>query len=280
MPKKLTKHQRQYRKRKKDGQRDFRTVKKDGPWNGVRVTRRRLKVNVSQEAYERLSALAKAAGLELWAMLTRMILKGLPRYASHSTSDSPLHRYIWPTIRPPKSFKYKGTSGDKQLSYDITSTAANKLECHKNATGYSKARIVQTLILSYNPTPAHIREANWWDREAERLADDSDLASHISRKEYEERKQERARYSTRKFICLGGFPPRIEHKKLIPMKQWDEQEWFEYYQLMYRISHDHWQKWKEETDHWSYDGIKYWCENTMSYAKDMLDGRLPEIPGD
>ena len=278
MPKKLTKHQRQYRKRKKDGQRDFRTVKKDGPWNGVRVTRRRLKVNVSQEAYERLSALAEAAGLELWAMLTRMILKGLPRYASHSTSDSPLHRYIWPTITPPKSFKYKASTGDRQLSYDITSTAANKLECHKNATGYSKARIVQTLILNYKPVAAHVLEAEWWKREAERLADDSDLASHISRKEFEDRIQTRKSYSTRRFICVGGFPPRIEHKKLISIEQWDEEEWFEYFDLTYRLACDLWEQWKEETDHWKHDLVRLYYERTVSFLTDI--GRLPESSED
>ena len=274
MPKKLTKHQRQYRKRKKDGQRDFRTVKKDGPWNGVRVTRRRLKVNVSQEAYDRLSALAKDAGLELWAMLTRMILKGLPRYARHSTTNSNLHRYEWPTIEPPESFKYKGSTGDKQLSYDITSTAANKLECHKKATGHSKARIVQTLILNYKPVAAHVVEAEWWKREQERLANDSDLAVHQSRRDYEERKQDRARYSTRKFICVGGFPPRIAHKKLIPMEQWDEAEWLEHDELIYRLACQLWNEWKEETDHWKHGMVKQYYESTVRYIRDM--GRLPE----
>ena len=150
MARKLTKHQRQYRKRKRDGQRDFRTVKKDGPWNGVRVTRRRLKVNVSHEAYERLAVLAEDAGLELWAMLTRMILKVclIRQLLNEQQQPAPLRMA---SIQSPKSFKYKGTTGDKQLSYDITSTAANKLECHKKATGHSKARIVQTLILNYKP---------------------------------------------------------------------------------------------------------------------------------
>ena len=274
MARKLTKHQRQYRKRKRDGQRDFRTVKKDGPWNGVRVTRRRLKVNVSHEAYERLAVLAEDAGLELWAMLTRMILKGLPRYASYSTSSNNLHRYEWPSIQSPKSFKYKGTTGDKQLSYDITSTAANKLECHKKATGHSKARIVQTLILNYSPTPAHVIESEWWKSEEERLANDADLALHQSRKDYEERKQDRARYSTRKFICVGGFPPRIEHKKLIPMDQWDEAEWLEHDELTYRLACQLWDEWKEETDHWKHGAAKKFYEQTVRYMQDM--GRLPE----
>ena len=274
MARKLTKHQRQYRKRKRDGQRDFRTVKKDGPWNGVRVTRRRLKVNVSHEAYERLAVLAEDAGLELWAMLTRMILKGLPRYASYSTSSNNLHRYEWPSIQSPKSFKYKGTTGDKQLSYDITSTAANKLECHKKATGQSKARIVQTLILNYKPLATHVLESEWWKREEQRLADDSDLAVHQSRKDYEERKQDRARYSTRKFICVGGFPPRIEHKRQIPSTHWDEAEWQEHAELTYRLACQLWDEWKEETDHWKHGMVKQFYESTVRYMQDM--GRLPE----
>jgi hypothetical protein len=223
MPKKLTKHQRQYRKRKKEAKRDFVRVAKDGPWDGVRVTRRRLKVWVSQEAYDRLQSLAQEAGIHNWEMLSRMILKSLPRYASISDSDSPLKRYDWneDLVNPPeRTVRYKGSKGDKQLSYDITSTAWKKLECHKTALRLSKARIVESMIREYTPlSPEQLEKQRWMTEEAARERD-----------EHDEVKVEHRKYKRSKLLDVGNA--FIIHQKGIPMEYWDEAEWEEYALLM------------------------------------------------
>jgi hypothetical protein len=223
MPKKLTKHQRQYRKRKKDSQRDFRRVEKDGPWDGVRVTRKRLKVWVSQEAYERLNTLAADAGIHNWEMLSRMILQSLPRYASMSDSDSPTKRYEWPErlLNPTeRSVRNKGSKGDRQISYDITSTAWKKLECHKTAIRLSKARIVQALILNYKPLTPEQLERQRWKREEDARERDDNLET---RRPYKE-------YKSHHLLDTGGGV--IIHIKGIPAEYWEPKEWDEYVVLM------------------------------------------------
>ncbi len=97
-----------------------------------------------------------------------MLLKALPRYSSHNDDITGLKPYKWPNeLMNPEGLevKYKGTTGSKQLNLAITSTAYNKLECHKTATKYSKARIVQTLILNYR----FLTEAQ---RESKRIRDE------------------------------------------------------------------------------------------------------------
>jgi len=54
MPKKLTKDQSYNRKRRKDGNKDFRRVPKEGDFDGVRVTRKQIAFYISNEASERL----------------------------------------------------------------------------------------------------------------------------------------------------------------------------------------------------------------------------------
>ena len=222
MPKKLTKHQRQYRKRKKESKKDFVRVKKDGPWDGVRVARRRLKVWISQEAYDRLQSLAQAAGIHNWEMLSRMILKALPRYASFTDSASPLKRYSWSEalLNPQeRTIRYKGSKGDKQLSYDITSTAWKKLECHKTASRLSKARIVESMIREYRPlSPEQLEKQRWLTEEAARGRDNHAGVTHIHR-----------HYKHSKLRDMGGGV--IIHKKGIPMEYWDAAEWEEYVEL-------------------------------------------------
>lgn len=113
-------------KTKKDSLKDFRTVPREGKEPGVRVTRRPLKVNVSQEAFDRLTQLAAQADITKWEMLTRMIIQGIPGYASYSSSISKTQRYHWPThlLDPEdRTFKYKGETGSRQINYSITSTA-------------------------------------------------------------------------------------------------------------------------------------------------------------
>ena len=109
-------------------------------------------VRVSLEASERLVEASEEHQQTQQDMLTWMLLKGLPSYSSLNTDMNNLKPYKWPDqLMNPDGVevKYKGTIGSKQLNLAITSTAYNKLECHKTATKYSKARIVQTLILNY-----------------------------------------------------------------------------------------------------------------------------------
>ena len=51
---KLTKHQRHYRKRKKASKRDFKKVLKEDGKTGVQVTKKQLCVRVNEEAFLRL----------------------------------------------------------------------------------------------------------------------------------------------------------------------------------------------------------------------------------
>ena len=156
--KKLTKDQKYYRKLKKDGKKDIRYTDKPedrGFFPKVRVTRKPLSVRVKLAAYEKLEDLSKVLNLAKWEVLTRILLFKLPSYASLSDSESPCRRYDWLTPEDAEKVQYKGSTGEKQLTYYITSTAWKKLDIHKKAVGQSKARIVQTLIMDYKPcTPA------------------------------------------------------------------------------------------------------------------------------
>ena len=219
--KKLTKDQRYYRKKKKDGSRDFRkTIREDGR-EGVRVTRRPLCVKISQGAFERLVVMAEYAEIKNWEMLTRIILKGLPKYSSYSDSLSPTNRYKWQTISSPDQIKYKGSEGDKQITYDITSTASRKLEQHKKATGLSKARIIQSLILNYKPLSKAKLERN-----RRRHAEMMEKYGMYNQKNSTVEKE----YKRSKFINSGG---EIVHKKGIPIEHWDEAE-FEEHEKLYK----------------------------------------------
>ncbi len=172
---KPSKHQKQYKKRKKDGGRDFRrTVQEDGR-GGRRVTRSQLCVRVSLEASQRLLEVSREHQETQQDMLTWMLLKGLPKYSSLNDDPTGLVPYKWkPELLNPENreVKYKGTKGQKQLNLAITSTASKKLECHKTATGYSKARIVQTLILNYRFLTEAGIAANKRSEEKNRLSKD------------------------------------------------------------------------------------------------------------
>ena len=220
---KLSKHQRQYRKRKKDSEKDFRPVPRQGKEPGVRVTRKPLKVNVSQEAYDRLAQLADQAGITRWEMLTRMIIQGIPGYASCSTSMSRTERYHWPShlLEPEeRKVKYKGETGSRQINYSITSTAWKKLECHKTAIGQSKARIIQFLILRYTPlTQTQLAKAK--DAAQKQVAERS--AQKVIRTS--------SWKPSGKFLDVGD---RFIHVKGIPEEMWDDEELIEIEQLYHR----------------------------------------------
>ena len=219
--KKLTKDQRYNRKRRKDGQRDFRSVPREDGSRGVRVTRRDLSVRINADAYERLVDMSAAAGVARWEMLTRIIIKSLPCYANYSSSESITERYSWPTVSEAdrnRKVKYKGATGDKQITYAITSTAWNKLEYHKIYTGFSKARIVQALVQNHKPlTPEQLEKQRQYREEYLRSVEEWKLG----------RIEEP--YKNSKFINRGNG--EIVHKKGIDMEYWDEAEVEEYLKL-------------------------------------------------
>ncbi len=149
--KKLTKHQRHYRKKRKDSKRDFKKVLREDGKKGVQVTKKQLCVRVNEEAFLRLQKEAETRQITKQDMLTWMILKGLPAQAQGCRGIGTTG-YSWPDHLLNStgiSKKNKGSIGIKQLNLAITSTAWKKLHCFSNAIGLSKARIVQDLILNY-----------------------------------------------------------------------------------------------------------------------------------
>ena len=147
----LTKGQKDYKRRKQQGLKDARLVEREDGKKVPRITKRQLCVRVSQEAADRLSVEAEKRELTKQEMLTWFLVQGLPKYSTHSSGFS-VCDHDWPEhlLNPEeRTVRYKGNTGTVQLNLAVSSTAWNKLECHKTATGLSKARIVQTLILNH-----------------------------------------------------------------------------------------------------------------------------------
>lgn len=229
MPKKLTKHQRYYRKKKKDAEKDFRKVPKEDSLDGQRVTRKATNFRVSTEAAERFKQMAKDVGITQWQMATRMIHHGLPgiQASGYGSYDSLKVKYEWneqylnPTT---KKIRYKGAKGDVQLNLSITTTMWKKLECHSNATMRSKSRIFQDLCLSYKPlSPERLRKAS--DKYAEEKAQ-SNSRTPLSE---EQLKRWREMKDSNFQQVGGGF---YIHKKDLPVEYWDDAEHEEYERLM------------------------------------------------
>ena len=149
--KKLTKHQRHYRKKKKESKRDFKKVQREDGKTGVQVTKRQLCVRVNEEAALRLKEEAEKRQITQQDVLSWMILKGLP-VQSQGIRGMGTSGYNWPNHlmnAEDITKKNKGSTGTKQLNLAITSTAWNKLHCFSNEIGLSKARIIQSLIINY-----------------------------------------------------------------------------------------------------------------------------------
>ena len=142
----LTKHQRYYRRLKKKSKTDMSFAKSEAGKTTVRVNRKKVCARVSQDAYDRLTVEAERLGISAQDLLTRMILQEIPRYCTHSTSIG-TDRYYWD--KTPKGKRRDKTGGQQQLNLWVSSTAWRKLECHRNRTGFSKARIIQSVILGY-----------------------------------------------------------------------------------------------------------------------------------
>ena len=219
---KPTKDQRYYRKKKKDAKRDFRRTNREDGTHGVRVTRRPLCVRISLEAFNKLSSIAEEKGKKRGEMLTRMIIQTLPKYAELNFDErtKDLHRYIWHDIKVADKKRYKRSKEEeKQITYDITSTAYNKLNYHSKSKGLSKARIVESLIVNYTPLTKEQLEREIQRREEYRAK----YGLYTSRRFKED-------YKKTKFLNCGSG--HFIHKKGIPMEYWDDEEFDEYMGLM------------------------------------------------
>ena len=229
-PPEETKDQRYYKKQKADGEKDFRkTIRADGS-AGVRVTKRKICVRVNQEAADRLKALADREEITQWEMLSRIIIVRTPTYNRLSGSMSPTNRYSWPDdlLDPEEAqVKYKGTTGDKQINMNITSTAWKKLQCHRTATKLSKARIVESLILSYKPTTDEQRrkDKEYQEEHSQKSRDHTTYASPKPKMKY-------------KYFYIEEYQGRKRpiHKKGIEPEHWTEQELDEFDEILDRLS--------------------------------------------
>lgn len=146
--KELTKGQKDYRRRKKEGEKETKHVTREDGKVVNRIANRQICIRINEDSASRLKQEANLRGLTQGDMLTWMLIHGIPKYSTGSVDNN----HTWPSylLNPQeRTFKYKATSGTNQINLAISSTAWNKLECHKTATGLSKARIVQTLILNY-----------------------------------------------------------------------------------------------------------------------------------
>jgi hypothetical protein len=229
MPKKLTKDQKYNRKRRKDGNKDFRRVPKEGQFDGVRVTRKQITFYLSNEASERLTQMAQNAGINKWEMATRMIYKGLPGiissgYASLRNPEA-INRYEWNVLylQPGiKKIHYRSGKADKRVTMDVTSTAWNKIHCHSTATERSMSEIFQSLCLDYKPLTKE-------QLEQKKLAQEEYQCNLEIRIQERATQLAKADAKSSKFLDVGFD---FIHVKNIPIEYWDDAELDEYSELM------------------------------------------------
>lgn len=151
--KRLTRHQRQHRVRRKLARRDFILVPRpNSDRKSVQVTKRSICIRVSTDVFDALDRLARHYQLTKGDMLTHMINHSLPQYQSLHGGMARTIRYDWPyelLHSVPERRRY-ARNCERQLNLRITSTAWKKLQCHSNAAGLSKKRVVQQLIRIYS----------------------------------------------------------------------------------------------------------------------------------
>ena len=225
---KQTKDQKYYRKLKEDGQKDFRKVERDNsPYPGIRVTKKQITFRVSQEAADRLKALADQAEVTQWEMVSRIILKGFPGiveagWANHGDLSTRRYEWDWSLIYGTGAkVKYKGSTGDKQLNMRITSTAWNKIHCARTALGKSMSRLMQDLLLHYKPlTPEKLAK----QRQYQQRRAGTNHGIEVQSQKVPDYKQR-----SNKFLDVGD---RIIHAAGIPIEHWDPEEYAEWEQLM------------------------------------------------
>ena len=210
--KKLTKDQRYYRKKKKAGRKDTHLVAKPDGSKVKKVSLRTINISISTKAFERLIALSERSGLTRWRMLSRIILLGLTRldHSAHAASSAD------------KKISYKGTTGERQVTYQVSSTAYNKLEDRKKLLSQSKARIVQSLILNYKPMSEEEKEKRKAYLNEQRKQ--AQLGFQMTSTWGENTSQENSKF----FVREG----RVLHVKDVPPENWDEDESEEYQRLL------------------------------------------------
>lgn len=167
----LTPNQKKYRKKKDKCRNDDRRAVSTAGFTMYLINPSNICVRVSEAAYRRLMELSEYWGLSKAETLNRVLIKGIPKYSRIGD----LGRHSWDSEllnnESGVKIKQKGGSGCKQLNYLVSSTAFNKLKCHRTATARSMARIVQDLLLRYKPlSPAHLeRSRTYRERMDERL---------------------------------------------------------------------------------------------------------------
>ena len=227
---KLTKDQRYYQKQKKINSVDTINTDPESSTSGAKVSRRSICVRVSLDASQRLSELARKASLTRCSMLSRILLKSLPKYSSNPSSQNKLKRHDWryaPKALEDLSIKYKGATGEVQLNLKVSSTAWYKLDFHKIATGFSKARIVKRLILEYKQVSEDLNK-----KRMEKAKESREQWDHFNVASY---KGNSSSMKRSKFKNEGGV---IKHVKGIPVENWDESELDEYLAIQDKIIRD------------------------------------------
>ena len=158
--KKLTKHQRQYRKRKKEGNKPTKWITREDGRRVEVVASKQLCVRVNDYAAQRLHNVAREKNKTKGELLAHMLIWGGGQVLDIVTPnwfnrDEPIKN------KGEEGIKYKGSTGTRQLNLSISSTAWNKLESYKLQLGLSKARIVQSIILYYTfLTPEQLAKRN------------------------------------------------------------------------------------------------------------------------
>ena len=92
---KLTKGQKDYKRRKQQGLKDARLVEREDGKRVPRITRRQLCILVSKDASDRLSVEAEKRKLTKQEILTWLLVQGLPKYSTHSSGYS-ICDHNWP----------------------------------------------------------------------------------------------------------------------------------------------------------------------------------------
>jgi len=145
----LTKHQRYTRKLAKLAKKDVRYHTTASGRETPLIGRKKLCVRVSREAAERLRREADERGLTQQALLTRMLLMGIPRYSRQVSGDRTPHFWDETLLAGEGVSVRQKTGGAVQLNLWVSSTAHRKLRSHRTATRMSAARIVQQVILAH-----------------------------------------------------------------------------------------------------------------------------------
>ena len=173
--------------------------------------------------------MSQSESMKRWEMLSRILTYKIPKkkgywYTKHpniGVSGKQSVKELFNDSKP-ETIKYKGTKGCKQINCDITSTASNKLHALHIETRYSKARIVQRMILDYELPSEDVKQAR-----------QKYLASIKSEQESwnSERERQGETLNTRrsKFEDIGMD---IVHVKGIPIEYWSDEEIEEYHDLI------------------------------------------------